>query len=364
MHLKGALRDSSNKKLRSVLKQFADFAKLLPSRVLFIKPVIQGSIEHSAHNEWTLILFNEHLHSRKSKKTGKVIKAKSITGYVSMVRAHFSREYGFEVAPGATQLPAISRAMVREDSILAIRKKRIGVRGAHLTKAFPVVFPKAIEDSPQAVNEAAMVSTAWQVLGRGGEMTSKELVRSDIQWVRASKGTQAHAILWLRPLKNYTEKGAQKCPNVIAKGGTGGSNTYHLLKRLVRLDPVAKEKRKVTPLFRAMGSRGISKTKAINRKRFITLLKLVAKVNGLNPNWITGHSARIGGATDLLAAIKGDAKPSLKARGRWASDIGDIYARVTRRKLLEYSRLMQKGKGKTLEEIYPRFTQPTCNPHS
>ena len=68
------------------------------------------------------------------------------------------------------------------------------------------------------------------------------------------------------------------------------------------------------------------------------------------------HSLRIGGATDLSAT--GKCSPALlAAKGRWASDIGNIYARMTRRSQLAASRLMHTAHGKDLEEIMPNFTQ-------
>ena len=68
------------------------------------------------------------------------------------------------------------------------------------------------------------------------------------------------------------------------------------------------------------------------------------------------HSGRIGGATDLAATGKAS-ELLLKAKGRWASDIGKIYARMTRRSQLAASRLMHQARGRDLEEIHPGFTQ-------
>ena len=68
------------------------------------------------------------------------------------------------------------------------------------------------------------------------------------------------------------------------------------------------------------------------------------------------HSLRIGGATDLSAT--GKCSPALlAAKGRWASDIGNIYARMTRKSQLAASRLMHTAHGRDLEEIMPNFTQ-------
>ena len=69
------------------------------------------------------------------------------------------------------------------------------------------------------------------------------------------------------------------------------------------------------------------------------------------------HSARIGGATDLASTGKASML-LLRAKGRWGSDIGVIYARLTRKSLLAASGLMQKSKGRDLEELFPDFVQP------
>ena len=44
-------------------------------------------------------------------------------------------------------------------------------------------------------------------------------------------------------------------------------------------------------------------------------------------------------------------------KGRWASNIGRIYARMTRRSQLAASGLMQTARGRDLEELFPGFTQ-------
>ena len=67
------------------------------------------------------------------------------------------------------------------------------------------------------------------------------------------------------------------------------------------------------------------------------------------------HSFRIGGATEL--ADQGASQLLLQAKGRWASDIGRIYARMTHRAQLAASRLMQRRGGRDLEEIFPFFAQ-------
>ena len=76
-----------------------------------------------------------------------------------------------------------------------------------------------------------------------------------------------------------------------------------------------------------------------------------------DPRQWGAHSCRIGGATVFMAT--GHASQILlQAKGRWASDVGKIYARMTRRGQLAASRLMQRARGRDLEELLPGFIQP------
>ena len=131
---------------------------------------------------------------------------------------------------------------------------------------------------------------------------------------------------------------------------------YKALKRLERFDPVPESARSSTPLFRRVGRDG-------QRRGFTTatLRELVRKrmrqIGELRPREWTAHSPRIGGATDLASTGK-LCQTTLQAKGRWASDIGRIYVRGTRRAQLKASRLIQQGRGRDLEEIFPHFSHP------
>ena len=69
------------------------------------------------------------------------------------------------------------------------------------------------------------------------------------------------------------------------------------------------------------------------------------------------HSTRIGGATELTAR-GGASELLLQAKGRWDSEIGRIYARMTRRMHMQASDAMFRGHGRDLEEIFEAFSQP------
>ena len=204
------------------------------------------------------------------------------------------------------------------------------------------------------MNEAAAIATAWQAVARGGEVAAGSEtgpVRGDVEWIRAKFGVEQHAVLWLKPIKNFKADGAPKVPIPIAKGNKDGSDAYYLLRRLEKYDPVAKDKRNSTPLFRD------GKGKGMLLAKFTKICKRVATLAGIPDKWVGAHSPRIGAATDLIATSKGDSRHVLKAKGRWASDMGYTYARMTQSAQLDASRSMQEDKGQDYESIYPTFVQ-------
>ena len=145
-----------------------------------------------------------------------------------------------------------------------------------------------------------------------------------------------------------------KIPQYIAEHDGGGSDVYMLLRRLEDLDPCAADDRTTTPLFRQtvrVGGRRERRHMTVGQLRG-TIRRFAAALGYASRHEWGAHSARIGGATDL-AATNQASELLLKAKGRWASDIGAIYARLTARSLLAASRLMQKARGRDLEEIMP-----------
>ena len=64
----------------------------------------------------------------------------------------------------------------------------------------------------------------------------------------------------------------------------------------------------------------------VPRQKFINRIKKIAKKAGLNPKQISGHSLRIGAATQLMAA--GFDATVIKLMGRWKSDCYMAYLRL------------------------------------
>ena len=88
--------------------------------------------------------------------------------------------------------------------------------------------------------------------------------------------------------------------------------------------------------------------------RVRAIVKKLAKLDGHDPSEFGAQSLRIGGAID----VQPGGELLLQAKGRWASDIGKIYARMTRRAQIAASDLMFGSHSPDLEEMFPGFAEP------
>ena len=310
--LRTTLARNSRKKLKSAMRHFAKFAAAVPTRELFTSDPL--------HNEWTMCLYLEYAAIVPSQRTGRPIAVASAAGYASMLIAHWSRESGCALLGQAAQrLPGILRQMRRKEPIRERRGRR-GLRRRHIDAAWK---QSAIlrEHTADAANRIAAVSTAWQAVARGAEVApdrfsaARHPTRADLQHSKPGAEQPSYTV-WLTPLKKKT---ATKVPIMFAEGDGGASDTYAMLARLERFDPVPRRQRSTTPLFRLKG-------KCMNGRQFTEAVQDIAEAAGQPRAKFTKHSPRVGAASDL-----GDMNASpllLQAKGRWASDLGKIYSRM------------------------------------
>jgi hypothetical protein len=349
--------------MQSVIKSFARFADTYPTLELFRRVEEgHGRGAASAHNEWVLILFIHWLAGTTSLKTKKPLSANSIRGYVSLLKCHLSFTYGFPILDNEIRLKAVVNDLIRCDPTAGVRRKRRGWRRHHferLAGRCPALKGSAQDLDP--LNTYAAVSAAWHVLARGGELTNgsrrgwdaaRDPTRADLTF--HVNNTGRYAVLMLRPLKKRGAALQPKVPQYIAEHDGGASDTYAALVRLARLDPVAPDRRASTPLFRLRGG-GSARPMQVADLRVAVRMYAAELGYGSESEW-GAHSMRIGGATDLVAT-GGCSEVLLAAKGRWGSDIGKIYARMTRRAQLAASKLMQAARGRDIEELIPTYVQ-------
>lgn len=348
--------------LNTALRALADFAGQCPERDLFKEKGVEGDRSAGAWNEWTFILFAVWLAGRVSRQSKKPVQPATIESYVSLLKGYLSYNYDFDLLERAPRLTRLLRAMRESGPEAGVRRVRRGLRRRHLRRMWRRLS-WVRENSPTAVNEHALLAVAWQVLARGGELAPScrrwsvacGPTRADVSFHEQKKGVR-YAMVWLRPLKKRGKGVAPKVPQIIAEFDGGGSDAYWALRRMFEWDPVPEELRASTPLFRVQGVRG--EFSHINVKHMrVAIRKRMRGLGYENPKHWGAHSCRIGGATDLMATGQAS-QLLLQAKGRWGSDIGQIYARLTRRGQIAASTLMQRASGRDLEELLPGFVQP------
>lgn len=329
------------------MRSFASFAQVVPSRELFKFPTNTGDLQTLAHNEWTLCLWGVYEAERISTKTGQPLKASTIEQRITLLKGLLSHRYGFQLAGDAPRLKALVRCMKGNDPTAGQRRKRRGLRNRHLRKAWKK-HPWVRRQSFLQLNKWAALTVARHTLARGGELA--HVTRGDVTFHRAASGAR-YAILMLRPLKKKGGASQAKVPQIIGECTKAeGACAYAALRRLCEAD-IWNAQATTQPLFRT--KRG----KAMSTDGYRAIVRELAKALGMNPKEFGAHSTRIGGATDLSGTGR-TSQLLLQAKGRWASDIGAIYARMTRRAQLAVSDLMYECRSKDLEEIMPDFVQP------
>ena len=359
----GAFAPKSKGPMQTVIRAFARFANEYPTLELFRRVEEgKGRGAASAHNEWVLILFIHHLASSTSRKTKRHLSANSIRSYISLLKSNLAFHYGFPILDNDIRLRHVIRDLVQGDPTAGVRRKRRGWR-RHLFERLARRHPEVVGGAHDlnALNRFAAVSAAWQVLARGGELTNgtragwnaeRDPTRADLTF-HVNAGHR-YAVLMLRPLKKRGAATQPKVPQYIAQHDGGPSDTYAALVRLVREDPVPPCDRASTPLFRLREGRSARPMRVDDLRR--TVRGYAAAIGyGVPAEW-GAHSMRIGGATDLMAT-GGCSEVLLAAKGRWGSDLGKIYARMTRRSQLAASRLMQAARGRDVEELIPSYAQ-------
>lgn len=305
---------------------------------------MRGDLEAEAWNEWTLLLWAWHEAQLTSERTGTKLKASSIQQRISLVKGLLSHRYGFQLAGEAPRLKSLLSRMRERDPREGTRRKRRGLRRRHLRKLWHAQSSVRAR-SFAALNQWAATTTAWHVLARGGELASVR--RSDLQFGADGRGRR-FACVWLRPLKKRRGQSTPKVPQYILEQPGEEWEPYAALRRLA--DAPIWEGVGDTWLFRATPSSPMTTGK------FRALMKRYASFLGIPPKEVGAHSPRVGGATDL-ASTGQSSELLLQAKGRWQSDIGRIYARMTRRMHLAASALMHRAHGRDLEELLPNFSQ-------
>jgi hypothetical protein len=266
------------------------------------------------------------------------------------------------------------KSMRRDDGPAGARQSQRALRAQHFRRALNTFDVLAAENE----RRWGAALTAHNALLRGGEVGRVDrrdfspdhgLTFYQIEWRSGCADSDGlpWLILWVLAIKDQNHRNARE-PILIrqrrAQGGAAAPDllcTYYAIFRIWMrcigtLPPVngriAREHVHARePLFaHPDGS-------AFCTSDVREIMQDVAKAAGEPAAEFGATSGRSGGATDLRDAVGAEAIPLIKQRGRWGSDIAEIYQRALARQQLRGSASMGDATGADIESLIKGWRQ-------
>ena len=345
-------------------------------------------------NRLTLDLFAEFIARSPplGKASGPRVSSDTIASYVSAAHTLRSREARYDVAPDEVNVNGrlLFKQLRRGEPPKGERKLSRGLRSEHLQEAADRGFDRTA--SAQARIDWAAAVAAVNLLLRGGELGVPDGVEPDPDRIitlmkllfhdaRAESAWRLWLFVLVVPIKDFNaRKRGYPCPVARRHDGPLGAdplcaydhiaivywlkrggplNAFPLDERgrpaarwwlaATRRDGAAADS---APLFTVAG--GFAYATADARR----LARRIAETAGLPPAEFSGKSFRIGGATDWRCKLSDDvAKRVTQQRGRWDSDVAEIYQRPLLEEQLRGSALVGDVRSAGLEDLCRGFAQ-------
>ena len=294
----------------------------------------------------------------------------TVTTYMSLVRTTIEAELGWRLTLSEFQLrlPKLLRRLRK--MYATVRKKRLGWRAEHHRKwrrlvGYPTTEPLLLADAVMCVAREGLARIAELAPAHADEFDEqKHPTIGDLSLQEPRReGDLRHMVLWMLPAKKAPGK-AHKMPVPLPEASGGEVGAFSALARMLRARQVAAGWHGAlfdadgavaglpadAPLF-ARSASGASLTKA----EMVDFFAKAAALLGLEGK-VSGHSGRIGGATDHFAE---ETPPAvLQICGRWDSDLWQVYTRQCIDQTLKYTVRASKCADTAVEEIFDDYTQP------
>ena len=342
-------------------------------------------------NNRTFELFAEFVRRHGSVKPGHrgaTLTAGYISGVVSTLRALRSRTAGFDMRdPQANlRLPSQFKDMRREDGPRApdtsLRARREGFRAQHFAAAAAGGFDR---HSRAGVSRWCAMHSGHNGVARGGDLSGVARASDPFDPLR---GTTCHEgeggiefvdleetgtglpglFLWIFPCKD-TNRTHVKHPVPISARSLrvfdadydDPLDPYLAILREWRcmLHEVPPSRRAATPFFRRAGSAEPLLTSDLAA----CIGEAWAAAGVTAPHSLDfAHDVRICGACDIRDQHGLHGRELLRQRGRWAKDIGWIYAHVSATQHFQASVDMGSSTGRSIQSLATSWVHPAVTP--
>ena len=368
-------------KIRSALAWTEDYVAATSGRTFFRPLLGPHDTEGSDYNWASLDGFAEYVRAAGSRVMGKegvVLKADYIQSLGGLLRILREEATGSAVVIPRAGASRHFKAMRREDGPSGSRDTRRALRAHHMGRLARESY-HAVSAARQSDWEAAVV--AHNLLLRGGEVGRVENADFDssrgfswgcIEWRRASaaSGWRAWLVAWICAIKDQNATNRRQ-PVVVCQRRSDGARdplcAYSALyDRWLRsgVTTVIDGSRASFRLSRGhrMADRPVfahADGVAYDTGDVRRVAQEMAAACGEPRERFGGKSFRVGGATDLRCALgSAEGMAVIKQRGRWNSDIAEIYQRALVLDQLEGSAAMGDAGGADLEGLLDGWSQP------
>jgi len=268
------------------------------------------------------------------------VNTESAWEYVGTVNAWHQRFCGIGLAAGFTmkKVQSFLHGYQRLQGEPIKRRKRIGVRPAHLSMAIKASY--GTQSNALQMNYSACFECALAGIVRAGELVTgfprglwkkgRHPSRADVHF-REVDGVPMECVIYTVNSKAKGEQSMIKVPIRLPMQGRFLSPGMALWQLTRHVDPVPEDKRNSTPLFRDP-----STGKSLTVKQIREELRRLMNIIGRDGSMYGAHSLRIGGATAL--SFSGAPPHIIKTMGRWRSDAYLRYLRDCKSDFNYYSR--------------------------
>ena len=381
-------------RLATALTWFERFDAASDGRTHFVPAIGEHAVEGAMWNRQTLDLFDAFIAGSPAlgRARGERVSTDVRQSYVSAIRLLRCREAGYDIAPEdvnwAAPLAGKTRKRAEPASTQRGAQAGVGLRMLHILAAAAAGFDRK---SAQGKLEWAAVIGGHNLLLRGGEIGTPDdahyephrvLRGRSLRWQPPcrSSGGRPWLIVHVVPIKDPTcsHKGypTPVCRRHDGALGADPACAYDAFaatwwQRVGAGEPFpvdeagrpcdgwwerASESALATALAAPLFTRLDGKTYRTSDTS--QLCKRVARLAGVDATRVGAKALRIGGATDCREYTGEAGKGLVKRRGRWDTDIAEVYQRELVGTQLELSARMGSSFDASLEEVVPGWVQP------
>lgn len=373
--------NKSDNRLGTALEFLKLFKARFPHRILFHS--LDGNRSHAAarHNSETkgmlAAFISENGSIAPGKKKGKPILQSTIAGYVSAIATECAVASGYAPTDERRDVGAarsgksMRRAEGKRGAGDATRKLRRGIRAQHLRQAAAAGIDRF---SRSGARRWARDLVAHNLYLRGGEAgvegdpadfnpAEGHITAASLKWFTAAEAGQEQPAfrLFVMPIKDTNET-LKPIPQFVERRngpevpvGSDPLCAYDAVLLMWRNDFAAASATQLaaTPLFQS-DTDGV----AVNTEVMREDARMIARLTGMTEMEVGGTSFRIGGAEDTYDLFGVEGEAVIRERGRWHSDIHQLYQRCSAARHMHVSTQIGNSTGASLEALGEGWANP------